>query len=96
MAAPLLKVRDFVRKDLLINVFFYFINDFIFTLTELLPEVIATACSKCNKIQRANVRKSVKAIQDKKPDKFEEIRKKYDPKGEYEQAFIDFLVGTDK
>lgn len=62
--------------------------------TELLPEVVATACAKCTAIQRSHLRKSVKAIQEKKAAEFEEFRKKYDPKGEYETDFAAFLVAT--
>nr|AXF48712.1 chemosensory protein CSP16 [Lobesia botrana] len=59
---------------------------------QLLPEVIATACEKCSDIQKTNVRKSVKALQERKPAEFTEFRAKYDPKGEYEQKFAAFIL----
>nr|AYC12350.1 chemosensory protein 5 [Clostera restitura] len=62
---------------------------------KLVPEVIATSCAKCTPIQRQNVRKTVKALSEKKPDDFAEFRAKYDPKGEYEKDFAAFLLGTD-
>ncbi|XP_049877115.1 ejaculatory bulb-specific protein 3-like [Pectinophora gossypiella] len=62
---------------------------------KLVPEVIADACAKCTPLQRTNVRKTVKALQEKKPQEFKEFRAKYDPKGEYEQAFAAFMVATD-
>ncbi|CAH1640307.1 unnamed protein product [Spodoptera littoralis] len=62
---------------------------------QLLPEVIATACEKCTPIQRQNVRKTVKALSEKKPDDFVQFRAKFDPKGEYEKAFSAFVIGTD-
>nr|QEI46811.1 chemosensory protein 13 [Galleria mellonella] len=62
---------------------------------KLLPEVIATACAKCSPIQRQHVRKTVKALSEKKPDDFKIFRSRFDPKGEYEAAFTAFLVGTD-
>lgn len=63
--------------------------------TELLPEVIATSCAKCTAIQRQNVRKTVKALTEKRPDEFQQFRTKYDPNGEYEKDFAAFVTGTD-
>ncbi|KAJ8717290.1 hypothetical protein PYW08_005689 [Mythimna loreyi] len=62
---------------------------------QLLPEVIATSCAKCNAIQKQNVRKTVKALSEKRPDDFIAFRAKYDPKGEYEKDFTAFVMGTD-
>ncbi|KAG6454411.1 ejaculatory bulb-specific protein 3 isoform X2 [Manduca sexta] len=62
---------------------------------KLLPEVIATSCSKCNEIQRQNVRKTVKALSNKKPDEFNEFRKKYDPNREHEKDFAAFVLAVD-
>ncbi|XP_059060888.1 ejaculatory bulb-specific protein 3-like [Achroia grisella] len=62
---------------------------------KLLPEVIATACAKCSPIQRQHVRKTVKALSEKKPDDFKVFRTKFDPKGDYEAAFTAFIIGTD-
>lgn len=63
--------------------------------SELLPEVIATSCGKCSPIQRQNVRKTVKALSEKKPEEFTQFRAKYDPKGEHEKSFSAFVMGTD-
>ncbi|KAJ2948450.1 hypothetical protein O0L34_g7698 [Tuta absoluta] len=62
---------------------------------KLVPEVIAEACAKCTKIQRDHVRKTVKALQTKKPKEFEEFRKKYDPDNKYQEAFAAFMVATE-
>nr|ASA40083.1 chemosensory protein 22 [Helicoverpa assulta] len=62
---------------------------------KLLPEVIQTACAKCSGIQKTNVRKTVKALSDKKPDDFAKFRAKFDPKGEYEKDFSAFMLATD-
>uniref|UniRef100_A0A2A4JQU2 Chemosensory protein n=1 Tax=Heliothis virescens TaxID=7102 RepID=A0A2A4JQU2_HELVI len=62
---------------------------------QLLPEVISTACAKCTAIQRQNVRKTVKALSEKKPDDFTKFRAKFDPNGEYEKAFSAFMLATD-
>lgn len=67
---------------------------YVVYLSEIIPEVIETACGKCSEIQKANVRKSVKALQDRKPSEFQEFRKKYDPKGDHIHKFTDFLFGS--
>nr|WPA71052.1 chemosensory protein protein 3 [Diaphania glauculalis] len=62
---------------------------------DLLPEVIATACAKCTPIQRKSVRKTVKAITEKKPDEFKEFINKYDPDHSHEKAFTAFVLADD-
>ncbi|KAL0820545.1 hypothetical protein ABMA28_006396 [Loxostege sticticalis] len=62
---------------------------------KLLPEVIATACAKCTPIQRQSVRKTVKAITEKKPDEFKEFINKYDPDHTHEKAFTAFVLAND-
>ncbi|GBP07811.1 Ejaculatory bulb-specific protein 3 [Eumeta japonica] len=59
---------------------------------KLLPEVVATACAKCSPIQKSHVRKTVMALQNKRPVKFQEFTAKYDPNGEYVAAFTDFVL----
>lgn len=63
-------------------------------ILDLLPEVIQTSCQKCSPIQKEHVRKTVKAISEKKPEDFEEFRKKYDPEGKYEKEFSAFILGS--
>ncbi|XP_048483633.1 ejaculatory bulb-specific protein 3 [Plutella xylostella] len=60
----------------------------------IFPEVVATACEKCSDLQKANVRKSVKALQDRRPEDFKALRTKYDPKGDYEEKFLRFILGN--
>ncbi|KAJ0174097.1 hypothetical protein K1T71_010243 [Dendrolimus kikuchii] len=62
---------------------------------KLLPEVIATSCEKCSPVQRQNVRKTVRALTEKRPDDFKIFRDKFDPKGEYEKDFTAFFLGSD-
>ncbi|XP_013187534.1 ejaculatory bulb-specific protein 3 [Amyelois transitella] len=62
---------------------------------KILPEVISTSCSKCTPVQRSHVRKTVKALAEKKPDDFKVFKSKYDPNGQYEAAFTAFLVASD-
>nr|APY22695.1 chemosensory protein 36 [Cnaphalocrocis medinalis] len=58
---------------------------------KLLPEVISTACANCTPIQKANVRKTAKAISEK-PDQFQEFLTKYDPDHKHEKAFMAFVL----
>ncbi|XP_075981790.1 ejaculatory bulb-specific protein 3-like [Anticarsia gemmatalis] len=62
---------------------------------KLLPEVIATSCAKCSPIQKTNVRKTVRALSEKRPEDFNQFRAKYDPKGEYEKEFTAFVLASD-
>lgn len=57
--------------------------------------MIATACAKCTDIQKTHVRKTVKALTEKRPEDFEQFRAKFDPKGEYEKAFTAFVMASD-
>ncbi|CAH0590224.1 unnamed protein product [Chrysodeixis includens] len=62
---------------------------------KLLPEVIATCCAKCTPIQKKNVRKTVTALSEKRPDDFKAFQAKYDPEGKYEKDFAAFVVASD-
>nr|WPO56420.1 chemosensory protein [Leucinodes orbonalis] len=62
---------------------------------KLLPEVIATACAKCTPIQKTSVRKTVKAITERKPEEFKEFIAKYDPEHKHEKEFTAFVLGSD-
>ncbi|KAL4715055.1 hypothetical protein ACJJTC_003206 [Scirpophaga incertulas] len=62
---------------------------------KLLPEVISTTCEKCSPIQKKNVKKTVRAITEKKPEMFKEFIAKYDPSHEHEKAFAAFVLSSD-
>lgn len=63
---------------------------------ELLPEVIATSCAKCSPIQKKHVKKTVKAIGERKPADLIEFKKIYDPNGEHEKEFTAFILSADE
>ncbi|CAH2042439.1 unnamed protein product, partial [Iphiclides podalirius] len=46
-----------------------------------LPEAVETSCGKCTEKQKSNVRKVIKAIQQKFPKQWEELVAKNDPTG---------------
>ncbi|XP_013137581.1 PREDICTED: ejaculatory bulb-specific protein 3-like [Papilio polytes] len=59
-----------------------------------LPESIETNCGKCTEKQKLNIRKVIKAIQQKYPEKWEELVKKNDPSGKHRANFDKFIQGS--
>ncbi|RVE43733.1 hypothetical protein evm_011582 [Chilo suppressalis] len=60
-----------------------------------IPDALKTECSKCSPKQRVLIRTVVKGFQEKLPDIWSEIFQKYDPNGEYKEAFERFLNSSD-
>ncbi|CAH1395231.1 unnamed protein product [Nezara viridula] len=56
-------------------------------LKELLPEVLASDCGKCNERQKQGAEKVIKFMLEKKPDDFSVLEKIYDPDGAYRKKF---------
>ncbi|XP_055379986.1 ejaculatory bulb-specific protein 3-like [Condylostylus longicornis] len=50
-------------------------------LKKLLPDALATDCSKCTQTQRSNSDKVISHLKAQKPNEFKQILKKYDPEG---------------
>ncbi|KAL4715008.1 hypothetical protein ACJJTC_003159 [Scirpophaga incertulas] len=61
---------------------------------KVLPEAVATTCGKCTEKQKLNIRKVVKAIQQKHPKQWEELVKKNDPTGTHRADFDKFIQGS--
>nr|WGJ79150.1 chemosensory protein 11 [Conopomorpha sinensis] len=59
-----------------------------------LPEAVETTCSKCTDKQKNNIRKVIKAIQQRHPKQWDELVKKNDPSGKYISNFEKFLNET--
>lgn len=55
--------------------------------------MISEACAKCTPMQKMHVRKTVKALE-KKPEALQQFHEKYDPKGEYQEAFAAFVAAS--
>lgn len=60
-------------------------------LLEALPEAVETVCGKCTDKQKVNIRKVIKAIQQKHPTQWEELVKKNDPTGQHRANFEKFI-----
>ncbi|XP_013187461.1 ejaculatory bulb-specific protein 3 [Amyelois transitella] len=59
-----------------------------------LPEAVETVCGKCSEKQKNNIRKVIRAIQQKHPKQWEELVKKNDPTGQHRDTFDKFIQGS--
>ncbi|XP_012258808.2 ejaculatory bulb-specific protein 3-like [Athalia rosae] len=57
----------------------------------ILPDALATNCSKCTRKMKLNIRKVSKHIKKERPDDWESFVKKYDADGKYKQSYERFL-----
>lgn len=53
-----------------------------------------TVCGKCTEKQKLNIRKVIKAIQQKHPKQWEELVQKNDPTGKHRANFEKFIQGS--
>lgn len=60
-------------------------------ISEILPEVLASACAKCSPGLKTNVRKTITTLKDKHPDQWQLIVNRYDPKREHAKKLEEFL-----
>lgn len=58
---------------------------------EALPEAVETICAKCTEKQKNNIKKVIKAIQQRHPKQWEELVKKNDPTGNHREDFEKFV-----
>ncbi|KZC06681.1 PREDICTED: ejaculatory bulb-specific protein 3-like [Dufourea novaeangliae] len=56
-------------------------------LKRLLPDALATECSKCTEKQQEVTKKVVKYLVDNKPEMWKKLSAKYDPEGVYRSKF---------
>nr|QRF70955.1 chemosensory protein [Semiothisa cinerearia] len=56
-----------------------------------LPEAIETTCGKCTEKQKLNIRRVIKAIQQKHAKQWDELVKKNDPTGANREKFEKFV-----
>nr|AJP61953.1 chemosensory protein [Phenacoccus solenopsis] len=56
-------------------------------LKKVLPDALATGCTKCNDKQKETAQKVITHLMDKRPNDWERLVKKYDPKGEFKKRF---------
>nr|AWC68037.1 chemosensory protein 6 [Matsumurasca onukii]WCU30829.1 chemosensory protein [Matsumurasca onukii] len=56
-------------------------------LKKNIPDALENECSKCTEKQRENVEKVMRHIYNKKPDMFNQLEKKYDPRGVYRAKY---------
>ncbi|XP_050464111.1 ejaculatory bulb-specific protein 3 [Cataglyphis hispanica] len=58
-------------------------------LKEHLPDALETGCSKCSEKQKSGSEKVIRFLVNKKPETWEQLKKKYDPTGEYSHKYED-------
>nr|ARO70314.1 Chemosensory protein 10 [Dendrolimus punctatus] len=56
-----------------------------------LPEALATHCAKCTDKQKQMGKQLAHEVKNKRPELWQELVQKYDPKGQYQEAFKDFF-----
>ncbi|KAG5320983.1 PEB3 protein, partial [Pseudoatta argentina] len=58
-------------------------------LKEILPDALMTECHKCSEKQKKGTEKVVRYLVNKKPETWEQLKKKYDSTGEYSIKYTD-------
>ncbi|KAH0954974.1 Csp7 [Eciton burchellii] len=58
-------------------------------LKDNLPDALMTSCSKCSEKQKKGTEKVIRFLVNKKPETWEELKKKYDPTGEYSAKYVE-------
>ncbi|XP_070167145.1 ejaculatory bulb-specific protein 3-like [Polyergus mexicanus] len=58
-------------------------------LKEHLPDALETGCSKCSEKQKNSSEKVIRFLVNKKPETWEQLKKKYDPTGEFSHKYED-------
>lgn len=58
-------------------------------LKDNLPDALETSCSKCSEKQKKGTEKVVRFLVNKKPEIWEEIKKKYDPTGQLSVKYVE-------
>ncbi|XP_068895997.1 ejaculatory bulb-specific protein 3-like [Tenebrio molitor] len=56
-----------------------------------IPEALQNECAKCNQKHKEGIKKVLHHIIENKPEWWEEVQAKFDPKGEYKQKYSNFL-----
>nr|AOG12897.1 chemosensory protein [Eogystia hippophaecolus]QLI62036.1 chemosensory protein 5 [Streltzoviella insularis] len=59
-----------------------------------LPEAVETVCGKCTEKQKVNIKKVIKAIQQRHPKQWEELVQKNDPSGKHRADFDKFIQSS--
>ncbi|XP_012226485.1 ejaculatory bulb-specific protein 3 [Linepithema humile] len=54
-----------------------------------LPDALTTDCSKCSEKQKKGTEKVIRYLVNKKPESWEQLKKKYDPTGQYSAKYVD-------
>ncbi|XP_051159765.1 ejaculatory bulb-specific protein 3-like [Leptopilina boulardi] len=61
-------------------------------LKKTLPDALVTGCAKCNDKQKVTAEKVIKHLKKNKPREWDQLIKKYDPEGKYQQRYDEHKV----
>ncbi|KAL1459677.1 hypothetical protein WDU94_011634 [Cyamophila willieti] len=59
---------------------------------KIVPDAIATGCAECSEKQKANGKKIVKFLMEKKPEDWKAVEAKYDPDGTFRKKYEEELA----
>ncbi|XP_052865498.1 uncharacterized protein LOC128271871 isoform X2 [Anopheles cruzii] len=62
-------------------------------LKRILPEALRTKCARCSPIQKENALKIITRLYIDYPDQYRALRERWDPSGEYNRRFEEYLRG---
>uniref|UniRef100_A0A182NU82 Uncharacterized protein n=1 Tax=Anopheles dirus TaxID=7168 RepID=A0A182NU82_9DIPT len=62
-------------------------------LKRILPEALRTKCARCSPIQKENALKIITRLYLDYPDQYRALRERWDPSGEYNRRFEEYLRG---
>lgn len=68
-------------------IFSSYLYHIVYSVSEVLPEVIMTACAKCTPLQKKFTKKAFDAFKTSLPDRHAALKQKYDPRNKYYNAF---------
>lgn len=67
------------------------VNHIVNCFTEILPEALRTKCGRCYPSQKETALKVITILYERYPDHYKALREKWDPTGEYNRRFEEYL-----
>ncbi|XP_001947629.1 ejaculatory bulb-specific protein 3-like [Acyrthosiphon pisum] len=60
-------------------------------MKKMLPALVKDSCASCTKEQKNIIKKSMEAIQARRPNEYKQVSKFFDPEGKYQKKFLENL-----
>lgn len=71
--------------------FMEYITYVVIIFLEILPDALASDCSKCNEKQKTTAEKVFKHLTKNRPKDWERLSKKFDPQGIYKKRYEEHI-----